>query len=84
MIEDGFIIEMPKGAQILTVQTQDGQGCIWAIVNPNEERQNRYFRLFGTGHPFDLLDYQHIGTFQMRNGALVWHLFEVQPELSFP
>ena len=27
-------VEFPKGAEILTAQMQNGQACIWAIVDP--------------------------------------------------
>lgn len=74
-IEDHFKIEMPKDAVILTVQMQNGKACIWAIVNPNEEKEDKYFRLFGTGQPNLLHYYKYIGTFQMEQGTLVWHLF---------
>ncbi len=89
-VTDHITIMMPAGAKILTVQTQqhgndsmnkDGeQGCIWALVAPDAIPGPREFRLVGTGHPIDpeeaeYLDY--IGTFQMLEGKLVFHLFEI-------
>lgn len=71
-------IEMPEDAEILTVQMQNGTPCIWALVNPDNKTKERYFEVFGTGHPVycDMgIDRKYINTFQM-NGNLVFHLFE--------
>ena len=75
---DHFELELPIGAQILTVQTQYGVPCIWCLVNPNLSTEIRRFRMAGTGHPinedFTLI---YIGTFQMSGGQLIFHLFEM-------
>ena len=78
---DGFEIEMPKGARILTVQVQDGEPYIWAIVNPDNDTEVRGFRLAGTGHQLNTMgftDMVYIGTFQLYDGGLVFHLFEIK------
>jgi len=80
-IEDHFILELPKIAKILTVQTQKGTPQLWAIVDSEMKKETRYFRLSGTGHPLGedyLRIINYIGTFQMENGALVFHLFEIK------
>ncbi len=77
--DDRFEIEMPKDAEILTVQTQYDQPQLWALVNPDAPREKRVFRLAGTGHPinFDMgSEYKYINSFQLNDGALVFHLFE--------
>ena len=71
------IIEMPKGAEILTVQIQNGKSfdtCIWAKVTPDNELEKRRFVVIGTGHSFDDTNYKYIGTYQ--DSPFVWHLFE--------
>jgi len=73
---DNIEIEMPKNAEILTVQTQCEQSCIWALVNPKEEKEIRKFRLVGTGHIINDNLGKYIGTFQIMNGQLIFHLFE--------
>jgi len=76
VVGHGFIA-MPKGAEILTVQTQDDAPFIWAVVNPDAEKEDRYFEVYGTGHPIyqDMgVNRKYIGTFQQP--PLVWHLFE--------
>lgn len=51
--------------------------CVWALVNPEANKEIRKFRLFGTGHPFpEDEDLIHVGSFQMEQGKLVFHLFE--------
>lgn len=72
-------IPMPKGAKILTVQVQEGEPHIWALVDPGEADRPRFLEIFGTGHaieeiPNTRLDY--IGTFQFSSGVFVFHLFE--------
>ncbi len=70
---------MPIGAKILTVQTQNDIPCLWALVDPQAETEGRNIEIFGTGHPV-LSDLgtarEYIGTFQMHNGTLVFHVFE--------
>jgi hypothetical protein len=77
-VDDVAHVAMPEEAQILTVQTQDDQPFIWALVDADAEPEERTFFIVGTGNPFpDYADYDYIGTFQQANGLLVWHLFEL-------
>lgn len=77
-VDDSQSVEMPSGAEILCVQTQRGDVCLWALVNPNNSPEERRFRIAGTGHPADECSAnRYIGTVQMMSGALVWHVFEV-------
>ena len=77
-VTDEFELELPKGAKILTFQTQNNTPYIWAIVDSNVEVKEKVsFRLFGTGHLLDLVKSMvYIGTTQMFDGGLVWHLFQ--------
>jgi len=72
-------ILIPKGAEILTVQTQDNIPCIWAKVDTEAKHEERFFEIFGTGHKIHCdmgVDRKYIGTFQIDNGNFVFHLFE--------
>lgn len=72
-----IIVEMPKGAEILTIQTQNEKPCIWALVNPENEKELRHFEVYGTGHNIHCdTAIKYINTFQLDGGALVFHLFE--------
>lgn len=78
-IKDYQIIRLPKESEILTAQSQNGIPCIWALVKPNNSNEERFFELFGTGHNIHCdmgIDRKYIGTFQLLNGNLVYHLFE--------
>lgn len=71
-------VQMPKGAKVLTVQMQNGQPCMWVLVDPDEKKETRTFMLIGTGHKVSPgVDLKYIGTFQLEEGRLVFHLFEV-------
>lgn len=73
---DVQMVEMPKGATILCVQTQGETPCLWAEVNPKAEKICRAFVTYGTGHPLDDGTAKHyIGTYQLRGGALVFHVY---------
>ena len=77
-LDDSFDIEMPAGSEILCVQTQRGEPCIWAEVSTEAERKPRSFRLFGTGHSQDIDAWvEYVGTFQVKEGDLVFHIYEV-------
>lgn len=75
-IADEQVIQMPGGAEILTVQVQHGTPCIWAIVDSDNASNPRRFRMYGTGHKVDETG-TYVGTFHIRNGTLVFHLFVI-------
>ena len=75
-IQDYIKIDLPKNAEVLCVKTQNGEPYIWVLVDTDEEKETRDFRLFGTGNYFDLSEYKYIGTFLIYDDLLVWHLFE--------
>jgi hypothetical protein len=67
-------ISMPKGADILDVQCQDGSIALWALIDPAEPREDRTFKVIGTGWTFDNPGHYYIATVQV--GSFVWHIFE--------
>lgn len=76
---DTQFIWIHKNAEILSVQNQNEIPCMWALVNPTEEREEKCLEIFGTGHDVHCdigVDRKFIGTFQMEGGSLVFHLFE--------
>lgn len=74
-------IYLSKGAKILHVDEQHGLLQLWAIVDPGGEPELRTIFLAGTGveipNPREL---EHINTFLMMSGELVWHAFEVKDD----
>jgi hypothetical protein len=77
-LNDELTLAIPAGAQLLCVQTQRGIPQLWAVVDTERPDAPRHFRWFGTGHSFDPGgEAAYIGTVQINDGALVFHLFEV-------
>lgn len=73
-------ILMPKGAEVIAVQTQANKPHIWALVNPDAPQESRRFIVMGTGHTFDhnqMFTLSHLGTFQLDGGTDIFHVFEV-------
>lgn len=74
---DNPVVAMPRGAEILCVQTQRERPCLWALVDPGQPMQDRHLRVYGTGHPVEVVDeVNYIGTYQLHGGSLVFHVFE--------
>lgn len=79
--EPECIILMPKDAEILTVQPQGHEICMWVLVDPSNEKTSRHFAIYGTGHEVDRQvnmykehDLRYIATFQVP--PYVFHIFE--------
>jgi DNA-directed RNA polymerase subunit RPC12/RpoP len=75
-VDDEIAISMPEGSEILTVQVQGTMPYIWAIVDTDAPITTRYLCIRGTGHAFKGNEGKYIGTYQLDNGALVFHVFE--------
>jgi hypothetical protein len=74
-------LDLPLGAELLTVQAQHGQIVLWAIVDIDEDRKSkRTFVLATNGAPFLPGSWLHreryLGTFQLNAGSFVGHVFE--------
>lgn len=79
LIADESELELPERAKILTFQAQNDEAYIWAIIDTDIKTIEKVkFRMFGTGHSIREIDgLKYIGTIQIYNGSLVWHLFRV-------
>ena len=73
-IKDYITIAMPLGAKILKVDCQNGQNCIWAMVETDNETVDYPFRVLGAGHPVSGIFDKHVATWQ--NPPFVWHMFQ--------
>lgn len=70
------IVDMPEGAEILTVQMQGEDICLWAKVDPTTGSwTKRRFLCLGTGHEIPDENLKYIGTIQTVD-RFVWHIFE--------
>ena len=74
------IINLPKGAEILTLQTQFNEPQLWVLVDPNEtDQEEKYIEIFGTGNLvcYDMgVDRKYLATYQLDDGNFVFHVFE--------
>ena len=77
IIDDYQTLEMPQGAEILTIQIQKRIPCIWALVNPKQPKQKRHIRIAGTGHSVNDKVIEYIGTYQLYGGDIIFHVFEI-------
>ena len=70
-------VELPKGAQILSVGLQDEEVYLWVKVNPNEQKnETRMFLGRMTGHDISNdMQIHFIGTVFFKSG-MVFHIFE--------
>lgn len=69
------VIDMPRGAKVLTLQVQDGHPMLWAAVDPGQPTEPRQFAIVGTGHALPDNAGAYVGTWQ--STIYVFHLFEV-------
>ena len=76
VIEDVQIIELPRNYEILTIQVQNGIACLWAMVSPEVTKEKIIIEIIGTGNLVAVAERQYIGTFQLFEGQLVWHVFK--------
>jgi len=75
-------IIIPRESEILCVQTQNDTPCLWALVSVDGllAQESRTIITYGTGHPItDSKKLKYLGTYQLQNGFLVFHLFEKLP-----
>jgi len=79
-------IELPVGAEVLSVGHQNGTPYMWALHTHNvhqNERVLRYFRVAMTGHPWDGKG-KFIGTIQIPTAfvPIVLHVFDVSDTIG--
>jgi hypothetical protein len=69
-------LELPKNAEVLTVQTQCGAPMMWVLLDPEAPTVSREFDAYPTGGDIDPVytKGEYIGTFQA--GGEVFHVFE--------
>lgn len=79
-VEDEQTVTMPLGFEILAVQMQHGAVCLWAIVHTAAIPEQRTIYMRGTGHQMNGKEGRYLGTIQLQDGALIFHVFEALDE----
>jgi hypothetical protein len=70
-------VSLRRGATFLSVQTQHGAPVAWFRCDPTADKEARRFVVRPTGQEYHACREQYLGTFQLQNGLLVFHLFEL-------
>lgn len=76
-VTDLFSIKLPVGYEVLSIQAQDDVPFMWCKVDKDAPTKNVYLSCIGTGHEIPPSVKKYLGTFQLRGGHFVGHLFEV-------
>lgn len=76
-VEDEQTIEVPVGTEPLKAEMQNGELCLWMLVDTDVSFCRKKVLVFGTGHKVnDTIDRSdYVDSFMMHNGALVFHVF---------
>ena len=77
-VTDEQTIQIPQGASVLTVDTQDGLPKLWMAVCPGEKKLPVRVAIIGTGNTLWCDGWTYAGSFKMRQDILVFHVF-VEP-----
>lgn len=73
-------INMPLGAEILSVGVQTEKVYLWALIDSEQKKESLHeIEIFGTGNPIysnKKCKRKFIGTYQLMDGNFVGHVFE--------
>ena len=70
------VINIPKGATILSVRMQQQTPCFWALLDPSSPMELRTFVVYGTGHTVPDIPGKYIGAVFPKDAKFVFHVFE--------
>ena len=76
-VEDKQYLQLPLNSRLLSVEEQRENIVLYALVDDEEQTLEKYLIIMhGTGHRADdVSGYNFLGTVQLKNGALVFHIF---------
>ena len=74
-VVDEQVVTTFASAKPLCVQMQNNLPCLWALVDVTQPPGELTVRIYGTGHDVDAPYDAYLSTFQMLDGALVFHAF---------
>lgn len=72
------LVQMPEGAEVLSVHVQLGEVQVWALVDTAASPTARRFEMYATGQPIPHgPDGTFVGTVMFQDGQYVFHVYEV-------
>lgn len=75
---------MPKDAKIISAKLQHDKAVVWAVVDTDKPNEQRTLVVIPTGEPIPefvrIVDF--IDTVSINDGALIFHIFEVESNES--
>lgn len=73
---ENVVLDLPKGAQVLSVLNQREDLVLYAKVDPDtSEIEPQQFAVRGTGHRFTGEEGTFIGTVSFMGGSFILHVF---------
>lgn len=74
--DDQYLV-LPTGAKFLAVQVQDRIPCVWVQQDEDRhEKERHHIRIYGTGHWMAQDPGVYVGTYQLMDGNLVFHVYQ--------
>lgn len=77
-VEDLQWLELPRGANILSVGAQNEVPCLWCQVDTEAAKDSVLIVTHRTGHPMKKDNMKFLGTYQLYQGSFVGHVFMAQ------
>lgn len=74
---DAQDLQMPAGAQVLSVGDKHETVCVWALVDVHAPMITHRIYIRGSSHSLSGVEGRYIGTV-VQEGGLVWHVFDEQ------
>jgi hypothetical protein len=82
IVADLQSVALPEGAKLLSLQAQGDMPQLWALVDERAAIEHRTFATYGTGNPIPSDPGAYVGTYQIRGGTLVFHVFETNDPMA--
>jgi hypothetical protein len=75
-VEETMQLLLPVDAMVLSIQTQFNAPQMWILLDSDLPKTLRRFIVLPTGVSVPDVPLNYCGTFQINDGALIFHVFE--------
>lgn len=72
---DMIVLKTDYVERWLSVDVQRGQPVAWAVVDTDRPQESHTLHVRGTGHPMTGEEGNFLGTIQLDDGSLIFHIF---------